>query len=50
MKNYELHDELAREDLSHLYFTTIDSPSTQDMDDALFIEPISKMASEPAGV
>lgn len=38
--HYELHDELAREDLSHLYFTTIDSPSTQDMDDALFIEPI----------
>ncbi|HGO5847149.1 TPA: exoribonuclease II [Mannheimia haemolytica] len=41
-KNYELHDELAREDLSHLYFTTIDSPSTQDMDDALFIEPIKQ--------
>lgn len=39
-KRYELHDELMREDLTSLYFTTIDSPSTQDMDDALFIEPI----------
>ncbi|STY63193.1 exoribonuclease II [Mannheimia haemolytica] len=47
-KSYELHDELAREDLSHLYFTTIDSPSTQDMDDALFIEPI-KENSEQTG-
>lgn len=41
-KSYELHDELEREDLTHLYFTTIDSPSTQDMDDALFIEPIKE--------
>lgn len=39
--HYEIKDELIREDLSHLYFTTIDSPSTQDMDDALFIEPIT---------
>lgn len=37
-----MHDELAREDLTHLYFTTIDSPSTQDMDDALYIEPIKE--------
>lgn len=37
--SYELKDELAREDLTDLYFTTIDSPSTQDMDDALYIEP-----------
>ncbi|WP_427835120.1 exoribonuclease II [Actinobacillus pleuropneumoniae] len=41
-KNYELHDELDREDLTSLYFTTIDSPSTQDMDDALYIEPIKQ--------
>lgn len=41
-KSYELHNELEREDLTHLYFTTIDSPSTQDMDDALFIEPIKE--------
>lgn len=39
--SYQLHDELVREDLTHLYFTTIDSPSTQDMDDALYIEPIT---------
>lgn len=45
---YALHDELAREDLSHLCFITIDSPSTQDMDDALFIEPIDENG-EPAG-
>ncbi|OOS00635.1 exoribonuclease II [Haemophilus paracuniculus] len=38
--SYELHDELGREDLTSLYFTTIDSPSTQDMDDALYIEPV----------
>ncbi|MBF0784866.1 exoribonuclease II [Muribacter muris] len=38
--SYQLHDELPREDLTSLYFTTIDSPSTQDMDDALYIEPI----------
>lgn len=45
-KSYELHDELVREDLSHLYFTTIDSPSTQDMDDALFIEPIEENGAQ----
>lgn len=47
-KNYELHDELDREDLTSLYFTTIDSPSTQDMDDALYIEPI-KQGDEQTG-
>lgn len=47
-KSYELHDELAREDLTSLYFTTIDSPSTQDMDDALYIEPI-KQGEEQTG-
>ncbi|QLB16406.1 exoribonuclease II [Mannheimia varigena] len=45
-KSYELHDELEREDLTHLYFTTIDSPSTQDMDDALFVEPIEENGSQ----
>lgn len=39
-KSYALHDELEREDLTDLFFTTIDSPSTLDMDDALYIEPI----------
>ncbi|WP_018652873.1 exoribonuclease II [Actinobacillus capsulatus] len=47
-KHYELHDELDREDLTSLYFTTIDSPSTQDMDDALYIEPI-KQGEEQTG-
>ncbi|MDE8034673.1 exoribonuclease II [Actinobacillus equuli subsp. equuli] len=47
-KSYELHDELDREDLTSLYFTTIDSPSTQDMDDALYIEPI-KQGEEQTG-
>ncbi|MGY4674449.1 exoribonuclease II [Ursidibacter arcticus] len=41
-KSYTLDDALEREDLSDLYFTTIDSPSTQDMDDALYIEPIEQ--------
>ncbi|WP_150538768.1 exoribonuclease II [Actinobacillus vicugnae] len=45
-KNYALHDELTREDLTSLYFTTIDSPSTQDMDDALFIEPIEQNGAQ----
>lgn len=44
--SYELRDELARQDLTSLYFTTIDSPSTQDMDDALFIEPISENGTQ----
>ena len=44
--NYTLHDELAREDLSSLYFTTIDSPSTQDMDDALYIEPLMQAEAQ----
>lgn len=34
-----LHDsELAREDLTALHFVTIDSNSTEDMDDALYVE------------
>ncbi|MDH2998611.1 exoribonuclease II [Pasteurellaceae bacterium LFhippo2] len=41
-KSYSLNDELEREDLTSLYFTTIDSPSTQDMDDALYVEPITQ--------
>ena len=30
-KSYSLNDELTRQDLTDLYFTTIDSESTQDM-------------------
>ena len=44
--DYTLHDELEREDLSLLYFTTIDSPSTQDMDDALYIEPVMQAETQ----
>lgn len=32
-----LHDDLPREDLTALSFVTIDSASTEDMDDALYI-------------
>lgn len=38
LSHYQLDDKLAREDLTGLHFVTIDSPSTQDMDDALYIE------------
>ncbi|MDO4697629.1 MAG: exoribonuclease II [Pasteurellaceae bacterium] len=44
--SYSFHDELEREDLTSLFFTTIDSPSTQDMDDALYIEPIRENGSQ----
>ncbi|WP_159566397.1 exoribonuclease II [Budvicia diplopodorum] len=37
----ELHDEgITRRDLTSLHFVTIDSESTQDMDDALFVEKL----------
>lgn len=39
-ESYPLLDQQAREDLSALHFITIDSASTEDMDDALYIEPI----------
>lgn len=41
-KHYALNDELERQDLTVLYFTTIDSASTQDMDDALYISSIEE--------
>lgn len=44
-ENYAMLDEQPREDLTALHFVTIDSETTQDMDDALYIEPI-----EQAGV
>ncbi|VEH67452.1 exoribonuclease II [Rodentibacter pneumotropicus] len=40
--HYEMLDRQAREDLTALHFVTIDSESTQDMDDALYIEPIEQ--------
>ncbi|MDE3970746.1 exoribonuclease II, partial [Glaesserella parasuis] len=45
-KSYELQDQVEREDLTHLYFTTIDSASTKDMDDALYVEPISENGTQ----
>ncbi|HBO37478.1 MAG TPA: exoribonuclease II, partial [Pasteurellaceae bacterium] len=41
-ESYVMLDEKTREDLTALYFVTIDSESTQDMDDALYIEPIEQ--------
>ncbi|TCP97677.1 exoribonuclease-2 [Cricetibacter osteomyelitidis] len=40
--HYEMLDQQTREDLTALHFVTIDSESTQDMDDALYIEPINQ--------
>ncbi len=36
-----LDDGLVREDLTALHFVTIDSASTEDMDDALFVEELA---------
>ena len=41
-ESYTMADEKNRENLTALYFVTIDSESTQDMDDALYIEPVVK--------
>ena len=41
-ESYEMLDQQTREDLTALHFVTIDSESTQDMDDALYIEPIEQ--------
>ena len=39
--HYEMLDQETRENLTALHFVTIDSETTQDMDDALYIEPIT---------
>lgn len=39
---YEMLDQKTRENLTALHFVTIDSESTMDMDDALYIEPIAQ--------
>lgn len=40
LAEYPMLDQHIREDLTALYFVTIDAQSTKDMDDALYIEPI----------
>lgn len=44
--NYPMLDTQTREDLTSLHFVTIDSESTQDMDDALYIEKIEQNGSQ----
>nr|WP_311462919.1 exoribonuclease II [uncultured Aggregatibacter sp.] len=39
--HYEIQDQEIRENLTALHFVTIDSETTQDMDDALYIEPLT---------
>lgn len=41
-ESYEVLDQQTREDLTALHFVTIDSESTQDMDDALYIEALEE--------
>ncbi|PJG83061.1 exoribonuclease II [Caviibacterium pharyngocola] len=45
-EDYPMLDQQPRDDLTDLHFVTIDSESTQDMDDALFIEPIETAGSQ----
>lgn len=42
VEHYEMLDQKTRENLTALHFVTIDSESTMDMDDALYIEPITQ--------
>ena len=45
-ESYEMLDQQTREDLTALHFVTIDSESTQDMDDALYIEPVEQNGTQ----
>ena len=45
-ERYEMLDQQTREDLTALHFVTIDSESTQDMDDALYIEPVEQNGTQ----
>ena len=47
-ESYEMLDQQIREDLTALHFVTIDSESTMDMDDALYIEPIEQNGVQTA--
>ncbi|PJG85064.1 exoribonuclease II [Conservatibacter flavescens] len=44
--HYEMLDQQTREDLTALHFVTIDSETTKDMDDALYIEPITNNGTQ----
>lgn len=43
---YEMLDQKTRENLTALHLVTIDSESTMDMDDALYIEPIAQNSTQ----
>ncbi|HHF7333231.1 TPA: exoribonuclease II [Haemophilus influenzae] len=45
-EHYEMLDQKTRENLTELHFVTIDSESTMDMDDALYIEPIAQNSTQ----
>ena len=45
-ESYPMLDTQTREDLTALHFVTIDSESTQDMDDALYIEKIEQNSAQ----
>ena len=45
-EHYEMLDQKTRENLTALHFVTIDSESTLDMDDALYIEPIAQNSTQ----
>ena len=45
-EHYEMLEQKTRENLTALHFVTIDSESTMDMDDALYIEPIAKNSTQ----
>ncbi|HHF0149018.1 TPA: exoribonuclease II [Haemophilus influenzae] len=46
VEHYEMLDQKTRENLTALHFVTIDSESTMDMDDALYIEPITQNSTQ----
>ncbi|AWX15630.1 exoribonuclease II [Mergibacter septicus] len=49
LDDYPFDQSVERQDLTHLHFVTIDSVSTQDMDDALYIEPIYTVEQQQRG-
>lgn len=49
LDHYEFDDTLPRQELTELDFVTIDSESTEDMDDALYIEAVNNEQGEQTG-